>query len=94
MVFSVNTRVNYTFTPGLSLQVFMQPFPATGDYGPPKGIAAPNKLEFPEYGKDIGEIGNGRVYQPGQASGWPSFALPAADFKVRSLRGNAVVRWE
>ncbi len=93
-VFAVNTRVNYTFSPGLSLQVFMQPFIATGDFGPPKEFAAPGTFEFLEYGKDVGEIANGRVYPTGQASGGPSFALPAPDFNVRSLRGNAVMRWE
>lgn len=93
-VFAVNTRVNYTFSPGLSLQVFMQPFIATGDFGPPKEFAAPGTFDFLEYGKDIGEIANGRVYPTGQASGGPSFALPAPDFNVRSLRGNAVMRWE
>jgi uncharacterized protein DUF5916/cellulose/xylan binding protein with CBM9 domain len=93
-VFAVNTRVNYTFSPGLSLQVFMQPFIATGDYGQPKELAAPGTFDFLEYGKDIGEIADGRVYPTGQASGGPSFALPAPDFNVRSLRGNAVMRWE
>ena len=93
-VLAVNTRVNYTFSPGLSLQVFMQPFIATGDFGPPKEFAAPGTFEFLEYGKDIGEIANGRVYPTGQASGGPSFSLPAPDFNVRSLRGNAVMRWE
>jgi hypothetical protein len=92
--FEVDTRVNYTFTPGLSLQVFMQPFLATGDYGPPKEFARPGTFEFLEYGRDIGEITNGRVYPTGQASGGPSFELPAPDFNVRSLRGNAVMRWE
>jgi hypothetical protein len=93
-VFAVNTRVNYTFTPALSLQVYMQPFVATGDYGPPKEFATPGEYSFLEYGKDIGEIADGRVYPTGQASGGPSFALPAPDFNVRSLRGNAVMRWE
>jgi hypothetical protein len=93
-VFSMTTRVNYTFTPALSLQVYMQPFIATGGYGPPKEFAAPGEYSFLEYGKDIGEIADGRVYPTGQASGGPSFALPAPDFNVRSLRGNAVMRWE
>lgn len=35
-VFAVNTRVNYTFTPGLSLQIFMQPFIASGEPRPPR----------------------------------------------------------
>ena len=74
--FAVDTRVNYTFTPGLSLQVFMQPFVASGNFGPPKEFARPGSFEFLEYGRDIGEIANGRVYPTGQASGGPSFALP------------------
>ncbi len=93
-VLAINTRVNYTFTPVLSLQVYMQPFIATGDYGPPKEFAAPGEYAFLEYGRDVGEIADGRVYPTGQASGGPSFALPAPDFNVRSLRGNAVMRWE
>jgi hypothetical protein len=93
-VFAVDTRMNYTFTPGLSLQVFMQPFVATGNFGPPMEFARPGTFEFLEYGRDIGEIANGRVYPTGQASGGPSFELPAEDFNLRSLRGNAVARWE
>ncbi len=93
-VFAMTTRVNYTFTPGLSLQVYMQPFIAAGDYGPPKEFAAPGEYAFLEYGRDIGEISDGRVYPTGKASGGPSFELPAPDFNVRSLRGNAVMRWE
>lgn len=93
-VFAVNTRVNYTFTPGLSLQVFMQPFIASGDYGPPMEFARPGTFDFLVYGEDTGEIADGRVYPTGQAGGGPSFALPAPDFNVRSLRGNAVMRWE
>ncbi|MGI8618555.1 MAG: DUF5916 domain-containing protein [Gemmatimonadaceae bacterium] len=93
-VFAVNTRVNYTFAPGLSLQIFMQPFIASGDFGPPMEFTTPGGYHFLVYGRDKGEIVNGRVYPTGQASSGPSFALPAPDFNVRSLRGNAVLRWE
>ncbi|MDQ3697242.1 MAG: carbohydrate binding family 9 domain-containing protein [Gemmatimonadota bacterium] len=93
-VFSLNTRVNFTFTPALSLQVFAQPFIASGDYGPPMEFAAPGRYEFLVYGDDIGEVADGRVYPTGQRPGAVSFALPAPDFNFRSLRGNAVLRWE
>ncbi|MDQ3082361.1 MAG: carbohydrate binding family 9 domain-containing protein, partial [Gemmatimonadota bacterium] len=38
---SLDARLSYTFTPGLSLQVFAQPFIATGKYGATKEFAEP-----------------------------------------------------
>jgi hypothetical protein len=43
---------------------------------------------------DKGEIVDGTVYTEGQTSGAASFPLPQPDFNFRSLRGNAVLRWE
>ena len=91
---SLDTRLNYTFSPTLSLQVFAQPFIATGDYGSVKEFARPGTFDFNVYGRDVGEIADGRVYPSGQGPGAVSFALPAPDFNIASLRGNAVLRWE
>jgi hypothetical protein len=91
---SINTRVNYTFSPSLSLQVFAQPFLASGKFGPTKEFFAPGKFTFLEYGKDVGQIANGRIYPNGQANPAVSFAVPQPDFNIGSLRGNAVLRWE
>ena len=88
------TRVNYTITPGLSLQVYAQPFIAAGDFGPAKELAAPNTYEFLTYGVDVGEIANGRIYPTGQGTTTNSFPVPEPDFNSTSLRGNAVLRWE
>jgi hypothetical protein len=93
-VLSVSTRLNYTFTPDLSLQVFAQPFIASGAFGPAMEFAAPRTYEFLVYGEDRGEIVDGRIYPAGQGEGAVSFAVPQRDFNVRSLRGNAVLRWE
>jgi hypothetical protein len=93
-VFSLETRVNYTFTPALSLQAYVQPFVASGKFGAPKELAAPRTFGFLVYGSDIGEIANDRIYPTGQAGGGVSFPVPHEDFNVRSLRGNAVLRWE
>jgi hypothetical protein len=90
---ALDTRLNYTFSPRLTLQVFAQPFIATGDYGAVKEFAQPGKFDFLVYGRDVGEIANGRVYPSGQGSG-VSFAVPKPDFNIASLRGNAVLRWE
>ncbi|HEX5577662.1 MAG TPA: DUF5916 domain-containing protein, partial [Gemmatimonadaceae bacterium] len=91
---SLDTRLNYTFSPSLTLQVFAQPFVATGDYGAVKEFAQPGTFDFNVYGRDVGEIVDGRVYPSGQGANAVSFALPQPDFNIASLRGNAVLRWE
>lgn len=92
---ALDTRVNYTFTPALSLQVYAQPFVATGAYGAAKEFARPGSFEFLTYGEDVGVVENGRIYPGGSVStNAVSFAVPQSDFNVRSLRGNAVLRYE
>ena len=91
---SIDTRVNYTFSPTLSLQVFAQPFVASGAFGPAKEFAEPGKFEFLTYGTDVGEIVDGLIYPNGQGTDAVSFEVPKPDFNVGSLRGNAVLKWE
>ncbi|MGQ0815450.1 MAG: hypothetical protein ACT4O1_13495 [Gemmatimonadota bacterium] len=90
----LETRLNYTFSPALSLQVYLQPLVAAGEYSAIKELAAPNSFDFNVYGEDVGTIEGGRVYPRGSQPGAVSFALPRPDFNIRSLRGNAVLRWE
>jgi hypothetical protein len=91
---ALETRLNYTFSPALSLQVYAQPFIATGDYGASKELARAGTFEFLEYGEDVGVIVDGTIYPNGQAPGALSFPVVEPDFNLRSLRGNAVLRWE
>jgi hypothetical protein len=93
-VLSVSTRFNYTFTPDLSLQVFAQPFIASGAFGPAMEFAAPRTYDFLVYGEEVGEISEGRIFPAGRGEGAVSFPVPDPDFNIRSLRGNAVLRWE
>jgi hypothetical protein len=94
----VETRLNVTFTNNLSLQVYAQPFLASADYGTPSEFAAPRTYEFLQYGRDLGELeptdGGYFVYPQGTGAGQPRFFVPNLDFNLRSLRGNAVLRWE
>lgn len=96
--FAVETRLDVTFTPGLSLQIYAQPFIASADFGDPAELARPGAYEFAVYGRDIGETeaaGEGvRVFPQGRDGAAASFLVPNRDFTVRSLRGNAVLRWE
>ncbi|HWJ23216.1 MAG TPA: DUF5916 domain-containing protein [Gemmatimonadaceae bacterium] len=53
---SLDTRVNWTMTPDLTLQMFVQPFFASGDYGRFREFAAPRTVKKLEYGKDVGTL--------------------------------------
>ncbi len=54
-------RVNWTFTPTLSLQLFAQPLIASGAYRSFKELRAPRSFQFDRYGAEKGAIA-GEVY--------------------------------
>ena len=92
---SLGIRANWTFTPALSLQIFARPFITSGRYSSFKEFARPGSRDFNVYGEDKGTIvstESGYVVDPGD--GGQSFSFGNPDFTYRSLRGNAVVRWE
>ena len=70
----LTTRLDVTVTPTLSLQLYVQPFVATGDYRRYRQLVTPRTTDFVPYA-DSAALGN-------------------QDFSYRSLRGNAVLRWE
>ena len=95
---SFDTRVNVTFTPNLSFELYAQPFISSGDYGQLKELRAPRTFDFVNYGVDAGTVdalGTGyfRVDPDGAGAATP-FQVSDRDFNIRSLRGNAVFRWE
>ena len=48
-VLEIGLRGDWAFTPGLSLQLYMQPFVSVGDYGAIKELARPRSYEFLPY---------------------------------------------
>jgi len=100
---SLDTRINWTFTPELTLQLYAQPYFSTGNYTSFREFAAPRTAEKVIYGKDVGSIaftpgtggapGTYRVDPDGTGPAAP-FVFTDPDFAYRSLIGNAVVRWE
>ena len=93
------TRVDWTFTPTLSLQLFAQPLLAAGDFQDYKEFVKPRAFEFNIYGRDAGTISRNAstglyTVDPDGSGAAPSFSFRDRDFNRRSLRGNAVVRWE
>ena len=69
---SASLRLNWTFTPRLGLQTYVQPFVSSAEYRGFKSLARARSYEF----------------EPS------SYTNDDLDFTVRSLKGNAVLRWE
>jgi hypothetical protein len=105
-IVSLDTRVDWTFTPNLSLQVYAQPFVNSGKFSRYKEFATPGTFDFAVYGRDRGTIaanqacgasaGAANVFTVDPDGTGPAgcFQVPNRDFNFRSLRGNAVLRWE
>ena len=95
---SLDTRVNVTFTPLLSLQLYVEPFISTGNYRELKELERPGTFKFLEYGTDIGTVsqdpGGSYAVDPDGTGPAAPFAVADRDFSYRSLIGNAVLRWE
>ncbi|MDP3443390.1 MAG: DUF5916 domain-containing protein, partial [Ignavibacteria bacterium] len=98
-VISGNIRLNWTFTPQLSLQLFMQPLFAVGEYSNYKELARPRSLEFLKYGENGSFIQYDQKTEVFTADADGTGSAPAItfgnpNFNFKSLRGNAVLRWE
>jgi hypothetical protein len=94
---AMDTRIEWTFTPVLSLQMYAQPFVASGRYDNFKEFLKPRTYDFAVYGKDGGTIDKSAgVYtvDPDGAGVAAPFQFGDPNFNVRNLRGNAVLRWE
>jgi hypothetical protein len=100
---SMNTRLNATFSPTLTLELFAQPFLASGRYTDLKEFVAPRSGDVQLYGRDVGTLvversASGALQRyridPDGAGPAAEFTVDNPDFNVRSLRGTAVVRWE
>ena len=88
----LTARMDYAFTPNLSLQVYAQPFVGSGSYSEFKRVADPRAERYadrfeavevlPEDSRYLAELGGSPV----------SFGNP--DFSFRQFRSNTVLRWE
>jgi hypothetical protein len=88
---SANLRLDVSFTRNLTLQTYVQPLISEGRYGGYKALARSGSYEFVRYGPDAVASPEAVVVTP---AGGESFAFPNPSFNVKSLRGNAVLRWE
>ena len=94
---SANIRLNWTFTPTLSLQLYMQPLVSSGLYSDFKQLLRPKSDDYLVYGTNgstITKSGAGYVVDPDGSGPGATHAFADPNFNYKSLRGNAVLRWE
>jgi hypothetical protein len=96
-VLSTEIRLNWIFSPKISLQVYLQPFIAVGQYAEFKELARAATDSFTSYGDGGSTIarnqGTYRVDPDGSGPA-PAFTFADPDFNFKSLRGTVVFRWE
>jgi hypothetical protein len=101
--FSLTTRVNWAFTPDLSLQFVALPLFQARDYSSFREFLQPQTYRFGTYGVDQGTIAYdpaARTYTVDPDGGGPASPFTFGggfgqdDFNFRSLRANLVLRWE
>ena len=105
--FSMETRVDWTFSPKLSLQLFAQPLLSSGNYVQYKQLASSGSFDFDAFQAGTAQQQGGAVQCSASicevdgdqhvdldADGASDFSFGDEDFNVRSLIGNAVLRWE
>jgi hypothetical protein len=102
--FSMDTRANVTFTPTLTLQLFAQPFIASGSYSSFKEFAEVRSRKMNNYGRDNGSTVKTNTDASGAVTGYTvdpdgtgaaqPFTFGNPNFNFRSLRGTGVLRWE
>ncbi len=89
-------RLNWSFTPQLSLQTYVQPLLSAGTFRNFKELARPGTFDFVTYGVAGTTITGGSSYtvDPDGAGPAAPFSFSNPDFNFKSLRGDAVLRWE
>ncbi len=93
---SVTARINYAFSPELSLQLYAQPFVAAGRIAGFDAVTAPRAARWADrvtrYAPEsVERLANGRVRL---GSGDAAVVVMDPTFGRWQFRGNAVLRWE
>ncbi len=99
-IVSFTFRLNYTFTPELSLEFYGQPFVSAGSYGEFKRITDPDAGEFADRyhvfsDNEIAYREADNVYVVDEnRDGVGDYSFGNPNFNFRQFRSNLVLRWE
>ncbi len=91
---SMKLRASYAFLPDLTLELYAEPFVASGLRTQPGELFEPGSQDLLKYG-EVGttaeklEDGSWQIQESDS-----QFKLPNGDFNITSFRSNLVVRWE
>ena len=96
---SGNIRMNWTFTPQLSLQLFLQPLFAVGSYSNFMELAEAGTNNYSQFGSNNSSINYDNendeyIVNPDINSNAEEIRIENPDFNFKSLRGNLVLRYE
>jgi hypothetical protein len=91
---AASIRLNVSFTPDLSLQTYIQPLVAAGRYTDLKELARSRSYDFLQHSTYDPETNTIDPDGPGPAPATPNDNGNFPQFNFKSLRGNAVLRWE
>jgi hypothetical protein len=96
---AMTTRLSWIVSPRMSLQLYAQPLVSAGDYTDFKELARPRSYDFLRYGTDTGTLvarpaDEEYTVDPDGAGPATPFVIEEPDFNFKSLRVNAVFRWE
>ncbi len=94
---SCSLRMNWIFSPRLSIQAYIQPFISVGRYSDFAELSAPSTNQLRVYGQNDSTIRySDGVYtiDPDALGTAGSFTVRNPDFNMKSLRGTVVLRWE
>jgi hypothetical protein len=90
---TLETRVNVLFAPKASLQIYLQPLVSVGDYSDFKELARPASFDFVHY-TDVVEAEQTYTARANAGAAFTPFDFRNPDFNFKSMRLNAIFRWE
>lgn len=97
---SFTFRINYTFTPELSLEYYGQPFVSAGKYTEFKRVTSPKAERFRDRYHNFAtqelsfDKENNSYLIDEDRDGTSDYSFDNPDFNFRQFRSNLVVRWE
>ncbi|OLD87174.1 MAG: hypothetical protein AUG85_07960 [Gemmatimonadetes bacterium 13_1_20CM_4_66_11] len=94
--FLMQLRANYTIGPDLTLELYGEPFAASGRYYGLGELAAPRTFNLRDYGTSGTTIARNAAgdYTITDNGGADTLRVSNPDFNILSFRSNAVLRWE
>lgn len=87
---SLQTRLDYAFTPDLTLEMYAEPFVASGNYYSPGEMPKPQSYKLNYYNvQGLNSDGDFIINDEGS-----QFTVPNRDFLVKSFRSSIVLRYQ